>query len=151
MVKYADCRCCSCIDFDLASESATLPKLRDTIINSTLDLSARDRVDLLCRLTCAHLGEYLLSAAWPGPAFNVQVAASWLNRHCRKADWLEVAQLSFIAQQVAQGHISNLDSASACRIIEAVLETKYQGVRPPLVESIHNSCKVTLAQKSNGV
>jgi hypothetical protein len=97
------------------------------------------------------LGHHLLHAAWPADAFNVQVAAKWLNRHRRKADWLEVAQLSFIAQQVAQGRASNMDGASSYRIMEAVLEIRSQGDESAFVASIRNSCVVALAEKSSGI
>ena len=37
-------------------------------------LSARDRVELLCWLTCGSLGAYYLNGDWPAASFHVQAA-----------------------------------------------------------------------------
>ena len=49
-------------------------------------LSPRDRVELLCWLTCGSLGAYYLNESWPNAAFHVEAAHKWLDRHGREAD-----------------------------------------------------------------
>ena len=99
-----------------------------------LHLSPRDRVELLCWLTCGSLGAYYLNETWPEPAFHVQAAHKWLDRHLREADWLSVAKLSALALEIA-GRWSQrrvIHSASyECKVILINQEDKRDALHWP--------------------
>ena len=46
-------------------------------------LSQRDRVELLCWLTCGSLSAWYLNETCPTPSFHVEAAHKWLDRHGR--------------------------------------------------------------------
>ncbi|HEY1996666.1 hypothetical protein [Paraburkholderia sp.] len=112
-----------------------------------LHLSPRDRVELLCWLTCGNLGAYYLNESWPEAAFQVQAAHKWLDRHSREADWLSIAKLSALAQDIAQQHACFVDAAWARDAVEEILDTDDLNFQARLVVQVLTDCQRALADK----
>ncbi|MFC5431809.1 hypothetical protein [Paraburkholderia sp.] len=110
-------------------------------------LSPRDRVELLCWLTCGSLGAYYLNESWPNAAFHVQAAHKWLDRHSREADWLAVARLTAIAQEIAQQHAWFVDAAWARDAVEEILDTDDLNYQAKLVLQVLKDCEHALADR----
>ena len=110
-------------------------------------LSPRDRIELLCWLTCGSLGNYYLNESWPTPAFFVQAAHKWLDRHKRQADWLVVARLSAIAERVATQHVGCVNADWALDAVEEILESDDLNYESVLVSRVFDDCRRALADK----
>jgi hypothetical protein len=110
-------------------------------------LSPRDRVELLCWLTCGNLGAYYLNESWPNAAFHVQAAHKWLDRHGREADWLAVAKLTALAQDIAQQHAWFVDAAWARDAVEEILDTDDLNYQAKLVLQVLKDCERALADR----
>ena len=112
-----------------------------------LHLSPRDRVELLCWLTCGSLGAYYLNEIWPEPAFHVQAAHKWLDRHLREADWLSVAKLSALALEIAGRHARFVEAEWARDAVEEILDTDDLNFQARLVTQVLADCQHALADK----
>ena len=112
-----------------------------------LHLSPRDRVELLCWLTCGSLGAYYLNETWPEPSFHVQAAHKWLDRHLREADWLSVAKLSAIALEIAGRHAHFVEAEWARDAVEEILDTDDLDFQARLVTQVLGDCQYALADK----
>ncbi len=112
-----------------------------------LHLSPRDRVELLCWLTCGSLGAYYLNEAWPEPSFHVQAAHKWLDRHQREADWLTIARLSALAVDIARQHARFVDADWAREAVEEILDTDDLNLDARLVVQVLSDCERALADK----
>lgn len=110
-------------------------------------LSPRDRVELLCWLTCGSLGSWYLNEAWPTPSFHVEAAHKWLDRHQRVADWLSVARLSALALDIARQHASFVDTEWARDAVEEILDTDDLDSQARLVLAVFGDCQRALADK----
>jgi hypothetical protein len=110
-------------------------------------LSPRDRVELLCWLTCGSLGAYYLDGTWPGPAFHVQSAHKWLDRHLREADWLAIAKLAALSLEIAKLHADFIDAAWARDAVEEILDTDDLRLEARLVSQVMGDCQRALADK----
>jgi hypothetical protein len=110
-------------------------------------LTPTDRVDLLCWLACGSLGAYFLNGTWPTAAFHVQAARRWLDRHRRQADWLAVARLSAIAQEVAQLHSALVDADWARDAVEEILDSEDLNYQSELVQRVLFDCRQALADR----
>ena len=110
-------------------------------------LSQRDRVELLCWLTCGSLGAWYLNEAWPSPSFHVEAAHKWLDRHNRTADWLCVAKLSAIALDIAQRHASFVEAVWARDAVEEILDTDELDAQARLVIAVLGDCERALADR----
>jgi hypothetical protein len=110
-------------------------------------LTPTDRVDLLCWLACGSLGAYFLNGGWPTAAFHVQAARRWLDRHRRQADWLAVARLSAVAQEVAQRHSALVDADWARDAVEEILDSEDLNYRSELVQRVLFDCRQALADR----
>jgi hypothetical protein len=110
-------------------------------------LTPTDRVDLLCWLACGNLGAYFLNGTWPNSAFHVQAARRWLDRHRRQADWLSVARLSVLAQEVAQRHSALVDADWARDAVEEILDSEDLNYQSELVQRVLFDCRQALADR----
>ncbi|AOJ76261.1 hypothetical protein [Burkholderia ubonensis] len=110
-------------------------------------LGSHDRLELLCWLTCGNLGAYYLNEAWPDSAFQVQAAHRWLDRHHRMADWLAIAKLSALAQDIAKRHAGFVDAAWARDAVEEIVDTDDLDYRAKLVQRVYDDCCKALADK----
>ncbi|MDE1184238.1 hypothetical protein [Paraburkholderia sp.] len=110
-------------------------------------LSPRDRVELLCWLTCGNLGAYYLNESWPSADFHVQAAHKWLDRHKRQAEWLTVARLSAIAQDIARQHAGFVDAVWARDAVEEILDTDDLDYQATLVREVLGDCRLALEEK----
>jgi hypothetical protein len=112
-----------------------------------LHLSPRDRVELLCWLTCGSLGAYYLNETWPEPSFHVQTAHKWLDRHLREADWLSVARLSALALEIANRHACFVEAEWARDAVEEIIDTDDLNFQARLVLQVLTDCERALADK----
>ncbi|SAK45050.1 hypothetical protein AWB81_00347 [Caballeronia arationis] len=110
-------------------------------------LSPRDRVELLCWLTCGSLGNYYLNESWPAPVFFVQASRKWLDRHKRQADWLTVARLTAIAQRLAMQNVGYVNADWALDAVEEILESDDLNYESALVVRVFDDCRRALADK----
>ncbi|MBB5442439.1 MULTISPECIES: hypothetical protein [unclassified Paraburkholderia] len=110
-------------------------------------LSPRDRLELLCWLTCGSLGAYYLNEDWPDAAFHVQSAHKWLDRRAREADWLCVAKLSATAVEIARRHARFVDTDWARDAVEEILDTDELDPQARLVRQVLADCQSALADK----
>jgi hypothetical protein len=110
-------------------------------------LSARDRVELLCWLTCGSLGAYYLNGDWPAASFHVQAAHKWLDRHQRLADWLTVAKLAAIAREIATQHCAMLEADWAREAVEEILDSEDLNYQSDVVRQVFDDCRRALAEK----
>ncbi|MBN3816072.1 hypothetical protein G3N57_05355 [Paraburkholderia sp. Se-20369] len=110
-------------------------------------LSSHDRLELLCWLTCGNLGAYYLNEAWPDAAFQVQAAHRWLDRHHRAADWLSIAKLSALAQDIAKRHAGFVDAAWARDAVEEIVDTDDLNYQARLVQWVYEDCCKALADQ----
>lgn len=110
-------------------------------------LSPRDRVELLCWLTCGSLGAWYLNESWPDPSFHVQAARKWLDRHMREADWLSIARLSALALDIARRHARFADTEWARDAVEEILDTEDLDLQARLVRLVLTDCQRALADK----
>jgi len=110
-------------------------------------LTPRDRVELLCWLTCGSLGNYYLNESWPTPAFYVQASSKWLERHQRHADWLSVAKLSAIADGLARQNAGHVNADWALDAVEEILESDDLNYESALVARVFDDCRRALADK----
>ncbi|CAM2149900.1 MULTISPECIES: hypothetical protein [Paraburkholderia] len=110
-------------------------------------LSPRDRVELLCWLTCGSLGAYYLNESWPNAAFHVQAAHKWLDRHAREADWLAIARLTAIAQEIAKQHAWFVDATWARDAVEEILDTDDLNYQAKLVLQVLKDCELALSDR----
>jgi hypothetical protein len=110
-------------------------------------LSARDRVELLCWLTCGSLGAFYLNGDWPAAAFHVQAAHKWLDRHERLADWLTVAKLAAIARDLAARHCAILEADWARDAVEEILDSEDLNYQSDVVRQVFDDCRRALAEK----
>ncbi|CAN0621199.1 conserved protein of unknown function [Burkholderia multivorans] len=108
-------------------------------------LSSRDRLELLCWLTCGNLGAYYLNESWPDASFEVQAAHRWLDRHHRHADWLTIAKLSAIAQDIAKRHAGFVDASWARDAVEEIVDTDDLNYEAKLVQWVFDDCCKALA------
>ncbi len=128
------------------------PFSRTSLVNAAMNevprtLSARDRVELLCWLTCGSLGAYYLNGDWPAPSFHVEAARKWLDRHKREADWLAIAKLSAIARDLAARHCAILESDWAREAVEEILDSEDLNFNSGVVRPILEDCRRALAEK----
>jgi hypothetical protein len=110
-------------------------------------LSPRDRVELLCWLTCGSLGAFYLNGDWPAASFHVQAAHKWLDRHQRLADWLTVARLAAIARELASRHCALLDADWARDAVEEILDSEDLNYQSDVVKQVFDDCRRALAEK----
>jgi hypothetical protein len=110
-------------------------------------LSPRDRVELLCWLTCGSLGAYYLNESWPNAAFHVEAAHKWLDRHGREADWLAVAKLAALAVDIARQHAWFIEAAWARDAVEEIIDTDDLNYQARLVMQVLKDCEWALADK----
>jgi len=110
-------------------------------------LSPRDRVELLCWLTCGSLGAYYLNESWPDASFHVQAAHKWLDRRMREADWLSIARLSALALDIARQHARFVDAEWARDAVEEILDTEDLNLEARLVRQVLVDCQRALADK----
>jgi hypothetical protein len=110
-------------------------------------LSARDRAELLCWLTCGSLGAFYLNGDWPAASFHVQAAHKWLDRHQRLADWLTVAKLAAIARDLASRHCTLLESDWARDAVEELLDSEDLNYQSDVVRQVFDDCRRALAPK----
>ena len=113
-------------------------------------LSQRDRVELLCWLTCGSLGAWYLNETWPSPSFHVEAAHKWLDRHGRTADWLCIARLSAIALDIAQRHASFVEADWARDAVEEILDSEDLNYQSDVVRQVFDDCRRALAEKHTG-
>lgn len=122
--------------------------LSDAAMNEVpLSLSARDRIELLCWLTCGSLGAFYLNGDWPAATFHVQAAHKWLDRHQRVADWLAVAKLSAIARELATRHCALLEADWAREAVEEILDSEDLNYQSDVVRQVFEDCRRALAEK----
>ncbi|CAB3779922.1 hypothetical protein LMG28614_00955 [Paraburkholderia ultramafica] len=110
-------------------------------------LSPRDRLELLCWLTCGCLGAYYLNEEWPDAAFHVQAAHKWLDRRSREADWLSIAKLSATALEIAQRHARFVDTDWARDAVEEILDTDEIDPQARLLQQVLADCQNALADR----
>jgi hypothetical protein len=110
-------------------------------------LSPRDRLELLCWLTCGSLGAYYLNEDWPDAAFHVQAAHKWLDHHAREADWLCIAKLSATAVEIAQRHARFVDTDWARDAVEEILDTDDLDPQARLLKQVLADCQNALADR----
>jgi hypothetical protein len=110
-------------------------------------LSPRDRLELLCWLTCGCLGAYYLNEDWPDAAFHVQAAHKWLDYRSREADWLSIARLSATALEIARRHAKFVDADWARDAVEEILDTDELDPQARLVRQVLADCQNALADK----
>jgi hypothetical protein len=110
-------------------------------------LSPRDRVELLCWLTCGSLGAWYLNGTWPDASFHVQAAHKWLDRRMRDADWLGIARLSALALDIARQHAWFVDAEWARDAVEEILDTDDLNLQARLVQQVLADCERALADK----
>ena len=110
-------------------------------------LSPRDRLELLCWLTCGCLGAYYLNEDWPDAAFHVQAAHKWLDYRSREADWLSIARLSATALEIAQRHAKFVETDWARDAVEEILDTDELDPQARLVKQVLADCQNALSDK----
>jgi hypothetical protein len=110
-------------------------------------LSPRDRLELLCWLTCGSLGAYYLNEDWPDAAFHVQAAHKWLDRRAREADWLTIAKLTATAVEIARRHARFVEADWARDAVEEILDTDELDPQARLVRQVIADCQSALADK----
>lgn len=110
-------------------------------------LSPRDRLELLCWLTCGSLGSFYLNESWPDASFHVQAAHKWLDRRMREADWLSIAKLSALALDIAQRHAQFVEADWARDAVEEILDTDELDDNARLVKQVMGDCQQALADK----
>lgn len=108
-------------------------------------LGSHDRLELLCWLTCGNLGAFYLNETWPDAAFQVQAAHRWLDRHHRQADWLALAKLAALAQDIAKRHASFVDAVWARDAVEEIVDTDDLNPDAKLVQWVYDDCCKALA------
>jgi hypothetical protein len=110
-------------------------------------ISARDRVCLLCWLTCGSLGAYYLHGTFPTAAFYVHAARTWLDRQGRYADWLAVARLSAIANELARKHADIVDQDWARDDVEKILDGEELNYQSEVVLRVYYDCRLALEDR----
>jgi hypothetical protein len=110
-------------------------------------LSPRDRLELLCWLTCGNLGAWYLNATWPDASFHVQTAHKWLDRRQRHADWLDIAKLSALALDIARQHAGFVDALWARDAVEEIIDTDDLNLQARLAVQVYGDCQRALADK----
>lgn len=110
-------------------------------------LSPRDRLELLCWLTCGCLGAFYLNEDWPDAAFHVEAAHKWLDRRSRDADWLAIARLSAIAVEIARRHAGFVEAEWARDAVEELLQSEELDPGGRLVRQVFGDCQSALADR----
>ncbi|RDT03488.1 hypothetical protein DWU95_11350 [Burkholderia contaminans] len=87
------------------------------------------------------------TGAWRDAAFQVQAAHRWLDRHHRQADWLAVAKLAALGQDIAKRHAGFVDASWARDAVEEIVDTDDLDYRAKLVQWVYEDCCKALADK----
>jgi hypothetical protein len=116
----------------------------NTMDDANQDLDRYDRAQLLCWLACGSLGAYYLDGTWPEPAFHVEAARKWLNRHRRSADWLSTAKLAFAARQIALAHQGVVDREWVADAVNDLFTENDLNYDCELVKVIYDDCRRAL-------
>ncbi|AOI65724.1 hypothetical protein WS98_28980 [Burkholderia territorii] len=111
------------------------------------NLGSQDRLELLCWLTCGNLGAFYLNESWPDASFQVKAAHRWLDRHHRQCDWLAIAKLAALAQDIAKRHADFVDASWARDAVEEIVDTDDLDYRAKLVQWVYDDCCKALADK----
>jgi hypothetical protein len=125
----------------------SMPFVSAAMTDASRTLGSQDRLELLCWLTCGNLGAFYLNECWPDAAFQVQAAHRWLDRHRRQSDWLALAKLAALAQDIAKRHASFVDASWARDAVEEIVDTDDLDYRAKLVQRVYEDCCKALADK----
>jgi hypothetical protein len=110
-------------------------------------LEHRDRVQLLCWLTWGMMTNYHRSGAWPGVQYREQAIRRWLAAHEKSASWLETAQLSWIAAQLAHGNGWILETEAGRLELELVTAIGVIDYERPVMRALYLQCDERVAAR----
>lgn len=112
---------------------------------SSMNLNDTERLGLLCTLTCSRLAMMQFGHTGSASLVQLRAAKTWSLFNARIVEWLDIAKLDFLAQEIAEALNPMFNTAKIFEVEAALRQVVKLDMSSTLIVAVYSRCDLALS------